>query len=325
MRGRSVAGLKDTFYRVLAILYRHCSDVAVIDYPDKIERRSLDVVARTRDGKILLLKIADDVEALPRSEINELKGLGAALGLPAGIIALKRSGRELAPYVMYEKSGVPVLTPESIEEYLRGEGGLYAYQTRDSIRAKIDGDAMRKAREELGLSLGDVASYVGVSRKMVYEYERGVSDPTLEKAERLASLLGEDVIEPLDPFERPPEEPSSRPPFDDEGEASLARRLELMGLRVFHAKKTAADLAAARRDTRIVIAYRHRREPLARLLEKVDNLLRLSRITYSKPVAVVENRREERELDSLKGLTILRRDRRVTLNEVLDKEAPDNR
>lgn len=319
-----MAGLKNAFYGVLAILYRYCSDVAVIDYPDKMEKRSLDVVARTKDGKVVLLKMTDDVEALPRSEVNELKGLGAALGLPAGIIALRRGGRELAPHVIYEKGGVPVLTPESLEEYLRGEGGLYAYQIRDSIRAKIDRDAMRRAREELGLSLGDVASYVGVSRKMIYDYERGVSDPTLDKAERLANLLGEEVIEPLDPFESPPEEPGSHPPFDDEEEASLAYGLKLLGLRVFHAKKTAADLAAARQDARIVIAYRHRREPLARLLEKVDNLLRLSRVAYSRPIAVVESKAEERELDSLKGLTVLRRDRRVTLDEVLGEKAPDN-
>jgi len=319
-----VARVKEVFYKALAVLYRYCDEVAVIDYPDKIERRSVDVVARTRDGRVMLLKITDDASELPRSELLELKGLAATLGFPAGIVAERMGGRELAPYVAYERGGIPVISIESLEEYLRGGGGLYAYQARDTLRARIDGDAMRRARESLGLSLGDVASFIGVSRKMVYEYERGVADPTLDKAEKLARLLGEEVIEPIDPFKEPPEEPAGQPPYDERGEERLARILEERGARVFHAKKTAVDLTAVKRESRIVIAYHHKREPLSRLLDRVDNLLRFSRVAGSRPVAVVESRSAERELMGMGDIRVVRRDRRVRPDEVLGEEAPNN-
>ncbi|MEB2836394.1 MAG: helix-turn-helix domain-containing protein [Desulfurococcales archaeon] len=322
-----MGGLKEAFYRVLAILYRYSEEVAVIDYPDRIEKRSLDVAVRIGGGRVLLLKIADDIVDVPKSEVNELKGLGAAMGLPAGIIATKRRGRELAPYVAYERQGLPVVSPESLEEYLRSGGaGIYAYQSRDSIRVKIDSEALKRAREALGLSLGDVASFLGVSRKMVYQYEKGMADPTLDKAEKLASLLGEKVIESWDPFKEPPRPPASHPPFDEEGEEALAMELARRGLKVFHAKKTAADItASAPPEPRIVIAYQHRREPLPKLVDRVDNIVRLSRVAESKPIAVVEGREEEAELSSIKGVTLIRRSRRVSLDELLGEEATDNR
>ena len=322
--------MKETFYRVLAILYKYADDVAVIDYPDKIERRSIDVIARLPGGRGVLLKVAEDASELPRSEVAELKGLGATLGMPVGIIAPRVGGIDIPAHVMYERMGVPIISPETLEEYLRGQEGVYAYQARDTLRVKLNVAAMREARERLGLSLGDLAARVGVSRKMIYEYERGVSDPTLEKAERIASLLGDEVIEPIDPFDVAPSSAPSHPPFDDEGEARLARELSGEGYTVYHAKKTAADLAARGESRRIIIAYKHRRESLSRLLDRVDNLIRMSRASGTKPVAVVSERREERELEGARELIILRitsldRGRLVDrLREACGEEAPDN-
>jgi putative transcriptional regulator len=329
---RVLPGLRETFYRVLAILYRYAVEVTVLDYPDRIERRSIDLIAKLRDGRSVLLKVAEDASDLPRSEVAELRGLGATLGMPAGIIALRVGGLEIPAHVMYERMGVPVISPETLEEYMRTSEGVYAYQARDTLRVRLNTGAMREARERLGLSLGDLAARLGVSRKMVYEYERGEADPTIEKAERIARLLGDEVIGSIDPFEKPPQSAPSPPPFDERGEEAIARELAVKGYSVFHAKKTAADLAASSAGgERIIIAYKHRRESLSRLLDRVDNLIRMSRASNSRPVAVVSSREEERELEGEEELIILRLARlergRILagiLNPECGEEAPDN-
>ncbi len=321
-------GVRETFYKVLAILYRHASGVAVIDYPERLERRSIDVIVKLRDGRSVLLKVADDAYTLPRSEVAELRGLGATLGLPVGLVAEKYGGREVPGHVMMERLGVPVLSPETLEDYLRTSEGVVAYQSRDTLRVKLNTDALRETRERLGLSLGDLAARLGVSRKTIYQYERGEADPTLEKAERLAQILGEEVIGSIDPFREPPQTAPAPPPYDDRVEAMIADDLAGAGFSVYHAKKTAADIAAGAQERRVIVAYKHKRESISRLLDRVENLIRMSRASDSRAVVVVSSRREERDVTSeASELIILRADSigRGRIAGHLDgEEAPDN-
>ncbi len=290
--------LRQLYYRALATLYRNTDDVEVLDYPDRPERQSINLIARLREDKPVLLKITYDIEELSQADINELKALALTLNIPAAIVAEKRGKKELVDGVIYEKKRIPVITPEDLERILaKGKGaGIYVYQYKDSYKVKINSDVLKERRIEKGFSLGDIALMLNVSRKLVYEYERGSTDPTLDKAEKLIEILGDDIIEPIDPFDLVSEEDfKPKVDFDNEIEERLALILSRHDYKIAHAKRTAIDIAASKYE-RILFMVKHKRESVDRTIKKADNLVRISKMVMAKPIAITDEKQIEKEL-----------------------------
>ncbi len=291
--------LRRVFYETLATLYRSTEYIEVLEYPEKIERQSVNIVVRLHDGRSVLFKVAYDIEDLTQAEIAELKSMAAALNASAAIVARRWGARELLDSVVYEKKRIPVITPSTLSSILEsGSEGVYVYQAKDVFKVRINAERMREKRLEKNLSLGDIALHLNTSRKLVYEYERGLTDPTIEKGEKLVELLGEDVIEPVNPFELYDlSEARPRLDFDSDVEARVASILDNLNFRVTHAKRTAADIVAGSESTRMVLLVRHGKESEARLLRKADNAYRLSRVVEADAVALIDNPRLKIDLE----------------------------
>jgi len=246
------APLREVLYRVLASLYDRSERLAVIEYPRRIDRRSLDIAAALHEEKRVLIKVAVDAGRLPRGEVQELISLSSVLGVSPLIVARMKMGEELAEGVVYERMGASVVSPETLDMVVSGRGEVYVYESKDSFKVRVNPERLRRRRLELGLSLGDLASLLGTSRKTIYDYERGVADPTLEKAERLVGALGEDILEPVEVFRPPPRvrvrvEPRTRL------EAIVSGMLESHGYTVARARRTAVDLGCSRDDKRMTL------------------------------------------------------------------------
>ncbi|MHA1244464.1 MAG: helix-turn-helix domain-containing protein, partial [Candidatus Heimdallarchaeota archaeon] len=76
------------------------------------------------------------------------------------------------------------------------------YAHRGGLRVKIDGELLKEKRLEKNLSLSDLASEVGVSKRAIYEYERGGIDVSLDTALMLEEYLDEPLTIALNLFER---------------------------------------------------------------------------------------------------------------------------
>ncbi|MEB3846394.1 MAG: helix-turn-helix domain-containing protein [Desulfurococcales archaeon] len=291
---------REVLYKSLAILYRYASDIAVLEYPRSIERRSIDLVVSLRNGRRALIKVTADASEVPRAEINELTSLSASMGASPLMIAEKREGEELLPGVAYEKGGVNLVSPETVEGVLSRRDPVYVYESRDSFKVKVNPERLRERRLASGLSLGDLASYLGTSRKAVYEYERGRLDPTIEKAQALIRLLGEDIVEEYDIFEGPRQPPKPRrETYDSKLEEEVAEILQSRGFTVVHARKTVLDIGGSKGEDRIVVVVKHPRESTRSLLEKCAYLSRMaSVIGVERRLAIVDEPRLAKDLES---------------------------
>ncbi len=283
--------LRALLYRVLATAYRYAERVAVIDYPHSIGRRSIDLAVTLRGGRPLLVKVALDVRGLPRGEVAELASVASSLGVPAVIAALRIQGEAMMEGVVYEKMGLPAVTPKTFEAVLSGRGGVYVYASKDTLKVKIDSEKLREERVGRNYSLGYVASYLGVSRRTIYEYERGTMDPTLEKAEKLVRLFGEEILREIDIL-KPPEGPGGGHPPDSSVEERLMASLSGAGLRAAHARRTAVDVTAGSEDVRVAVVVERDKEAQARLVERAEYAAELARATESVPIAVIQSKRD---------------------------------
>jgi len=300
MRGRdrssSRIDSREVFYKVLAILYRYSESLAVIEHPKNIERRSIDLAVRLRDGRRILIKVATDIDDIPRSEIQELASLSSLLDIAPLIVAEEKSGEPLLEGVVYEKGSIRVISPETLENVISGREPVYIKVEKSSFILSIDGPAMRKRRTELNMSLGDLASMLGVSRRTVYEYEKGTMEPSLEKAEILIKVLGEDIARPIDIFAPPASMRETRTRFDTISERMIAENLKSRGYRVTHARRTVIDIAAKKDEREVAIVVEHPSRS-RNLLDKVYYLNKLANtVGINEKYVVVESKRSERIL-----------------------------
>lgn len=308
---------RELLYKVLATLYRYSEDLVVLDYPRSIERRSIDLAVRLRGKTRLLVKVAFDADQIPRSEIAELAGLSRVLGVPGIIVSAMKGGMPLLEGVVYEKSGIRVVGLETLEGVLSGREEVYIYESKDTFKLSIDADKVRSKRLEKNLSLGDLALMVGVSRRAIYEYEKGSMEPTIEKGEKLVRVLGEDIVKPINIFEPARKvRVGLQENYDSELERKVALELEKAGYKVVHAKRTVLDISASTMDDksgikRTAYVVEHPRERPEKLVEKAYYLDKMSEtIGVEERYVIVEDEKKAR-IAAREGLNP------ITIDEVL--------
>ncbi|MEB3779931.1 MAG: helix-turn-helix domain-containing protein [Desulfurococcales archaeon] len=298
--------LREYFYAVIATLYRYAERIVVLEYPRSIEKRSVDLVVKLQDGKVFLLKVIDDLSLVSKKEAVELANLSTALEIPGFIVAERNGDELLVSDVVYEKHGVRTVNLETLEHIISGREQVYIYQSKDMFKINIDPRAMKAKRIEKNLSLGDIALILGTSRRAVYEYERGTIDPTIDKGEKLVNILGEEILKPINMFEVP--ESSPRPPssYDNPVEEKIAEKLIEEGYKVYHAKRTVSDIGGSLRESRIMIAVKHRRDSEDRLVEKATYLEKMCELTGADHAIVADDKGVLRriEAEGLRAYTI---------------------
>lgn len=168
-----------------ALEENHCK-YEMISYPEG-DRKAFDILVHNVRNKKLVIRVPPDYK-LSRSEMEDLKNLSKVNGVVPLYIT-----NEADENIAVKKDTVIGVSPEGLIKILKKEK-IFVYKTRGGIFVKLDNKKLRERKEELGLSLGELANILGVSRKTVYDYERGTSDVTIEVAEKLIEIFGEDIL-----------------------------------------------------------------------------------------------------------------------------------
>ncbi|PCN50182.1 hypothetical protein B6U99_05805 [Candidatus Geothermarchaeota archaeon ex4572_27] len=161
------------------------------------------MVAR-REDRLLVAKAVEDIDRVPESTSVELRRIALALSATPLLVGARKGDREIEEGVVYERMGVRAVAPKTFDYAVRGEKP-FVYSKVGRYYVKLDGEKLREVRTRMRLSLGDLARMVGVSRRAIYEYERGTMDATLEVAARIQEVLNCCLATPIDllaPMER---------------------------------------------------------------------------------------------------------------------------
>lgn len=198
------------------------------------------------EAGVILSKNVEDAAQLPRSIGGELRAMSDFLEAIPLITAESMQGEELEEGVVYSKHGIAVVNKRTFEKLIQGgseEPLVYAH--RGGIYVKVRGEVLRRLREEKRLSRGELAERLGVTPRMVANYEENVCDVTLEVAVRLESILGEEVFEKLSLKALSRMYPGSRLPGEinpkDEYLRLLLSNMERLGFRSYAFSKAPID------------------------------------------------------------------------------------
>ena len=160
-----------------------------------------DFAAR-KDGKTVLVKVNSDVDTFPAQSARELKVIGDRLSAASLIISQQTHGKPLKDDTVYSRNAVFVVTEKTIKNIVLQTANPLIYAGPGGYTVEIDGALIEKRRKELGLSVGKLAAMIGVSRRTLYGYERGMTRASVAAAYRLAKTLGVPVAKPINILER---------------------------------------------------------------------------------------------------------------------------
>ena len=158
----------------------------------------IDIVAK-RGEVSLAIKILEDLASAGREVLEELRLVSSWARASPLVLAEEMGGEELDDDAVYVRNGVYALSPGALRRTLEGDPPLVEVSSTGCF-VYVDGDRVRRRREELGLSVGELARLVGVSRMTIYSYEHGRRRTTPSVAYRLAFVLGIPVTVPINPL-----------------------------------------------------------------------------------------------------------------------------
>jgi putative transcriptional regulator len=156
--------------------------------------------AAKKDKIAILAKLHSDIDTFCMSDAHELKAIAEHISATSLLIGMKTREKPLEDDAVYFRYAVSVVTSKTFENIVvrgafplihAGPGGYYV---------EVDGEAIKKRRQELGYSIGKVAEMAGISRRTLYGYERGMAGASVNSAYNLAKALGLPVAKPINIF-----------------------------------------------------------------------------------------------------------------------------
>lgn len=279
---------------------------------------SFDLVAR-RDKDLLILKVLTNVDALSEPIADEMKVLCKFLGARPVMVGLRAGTGNLESGVVYARHGVPIVTPDTLTEYVLHGDAPVVFAAPGGFYVNMDAQALRSARESRALSLGVMAQIAGVSRRAIQMYEEGMS-ASIDAAMRLEEFLQSELIRPFDPFrafdpasfEPPKPEPAEK--GKDPVEAIVLRLLEGLGYEVRSTRRAPFNALSTQDKTTYLTGMGEDSPQLRRRARVVTSV---SRITERPGFFIVE-RTSRTEIEGMPVVTRQELDRLSDPEKILE-------
>lgn len=293
--------IEDVLRRADFIISKRCN----------IRPRSFDIAARK--NKILLFcKVLYNIDGLNEKTAHEMKALAQNLGGSALLIGAKTRDQMLEDNVVYMRYDIPSVSLQTLYDYFvenipplvsAAPGGLYV---------SIDGDVLREARIRLSMSLGTLASELGVSRRTISKYEEGDMDASIDIVLHLEELLDIELAKSIDilkTFEKKLKSNSSIKEKHQPVEDDVLDLLHSLGYQIVSTSQAPFKaISKDENDTMLtgVSAYTNAMIKRADLMSSISNVIHTHSVYIIKGHVkshTVENTVliEEKELDKMTG------------------------
>jgi putative transcriptional regulator len=280
----------------------------------RCEAKSFDLAAR-RSEITLLAKIMRNIDSLSEDVARSIKRAAFCLLASPLVIGERKGVSSLEDDVVYHRYGIPALNTHTLYDYFAEGFEPCVYSATGGVYVNINGEAMKVAREKKELSLGNVATELGVSRRSISKYEEGGMSTTIDIALKLEEILDTALIEPLEMLNAELEElPSSSSNVLKGGveeaasslENHMLRMIEEIGFEVFttayapfnavsfpeHPSKAKAQRGECTKILTGVSEYTERMIKRARIVSS------LSQVTRTKSVFVVNGNVKYVQIDN---------------------------
>lgn len=166
-----------------------------------IRPRSFDIAAR-RDNLLLLIKVISNIDGLNEGTTREIQFLSRQLhGYPI-VIGEKTRDHSLETGVVYFRYGVPAFDIKTMHDYFIDDLPPLIYAEHGGLYVNLEGNIIKEERIKKNISLGALASMLGVSRRTISKYEDGEMAASVDVAVRLEEIMDREFTVSVNLFEK---------------------------------------------------------------------------------------------------------------------------
>lgn len=166
-----------------------------------LSRPSCFDFAARREKKLILVKLQPDIGNVTLNDAQEFRLIATDFSAASLLIGEKAREKPLEEDTIYRRYNILAVTPKTFENVVLHDVPPLIQASPGGYYVEIDAEALRQRRQELGLSVGEIAEMVGISRRTVYGYERGMAKASVLVAYNLIGALGIPVARAVDIFQ----------------------------------------------------------------------------------------------------------------------------
>ena len=161
-----------------------------------IRPRSFDLAARRQDI-LLLLRVFSNVDGLNAPTALAMKHLSGCLNGSPLVIGSRSRNQVLEDGVAYFRHGIPSISPTTLYDcFVEGVPPL-VYAAPGGLYVGIDGEHLKNIRIARNISLGELATELGISRRTISKYEEEEMDASVDVVLRLEEVLNSGFVCPI--------------------------------------------------------------------------------------------------------------------------------
>lgn len=161
-----------------------------------IRPRSFDIIAR-KDNLLVLLKILFNIDGLNEATANEMINIASYLNSSILVIGSKTRNHELEDNVIYMRYNIISINLKTLYDYFIENIPAFVSALPGGLYVSIDGLLLKKARININMSLGSLASIVGVTRRTISKYEEEGMNASIDILLALEEALNIELAKPL--------------------------------------------------------------------------------------------------------------------------------
>lgn len=252
------------------------------------------LVAR-KDADLAFIRVPPDLGKITFRDALELQTISSHFSGTPLLIGEKARERQLEDDTVYTRYDIYAVTLKTLEDVVTrgvlplveaGPGGYYV---------RLDGEAVRNRRMELGLSVGKLAEQLRISRRTLYGYERGMAKASVSGAYNIEWILGIPVVKPIDIFKPVPTDAgffaaAKRLIIRNRFLRTVLRRFTLCNFKVAATSRAPFDFIAQSPDENVNIigGVTHRGERNLDL--RAEEILSISNIVDAQPVFITDGK-----------------------------------
>ncbi|HJX04417.1 MAG TPA: transcriptional regulator [Thermoplasmata archaeon] len=270
--------------------------------PHNVRSITFDIIAR-RDKSLLIIKGLTNIDSLSADDAEELRVLANALSGNPMVIGMHSSSGKLEDGILYSRFGIPIMSYGTFQEHMLEGVPPFIYAAPGGLYVRLDGDLIKRIRQDRNISLGTLAEAAGVSRKAIQMYESGMG-AMVDIAVKIEEFLKAPIVVPLNPFSYSKEMERVLRTFDkfDGLNRDVFEMLNELGYSVVPTIRCPFDALAKEDEFLMLTGVGDDPQVIAKKARIVGNI---SRVTEKKSVIFV---RRETSISAIEGTPLITRD-----------------
>lgn len=273
-----------------------------------------DFAARKNES-LVFVKVQPDIDNLSINDATDLRKISQSVSAASLLISKKCRDKPLEDDTIYSRYNVSAITTKTFENIVTRKSYPLIQACPGGYYVEIDGSAIRRRRQELGLSVGEIAKMIGISRRTLYGYERSMAKASIPAAYNLICTLGVPVAKSVDVFEKYKNE--NKCAFLSTARRVFSRSKLLTGIfkkfercNITVVRKAPFDFVITAPDEKILIIGGISNVEERDFDKRIDEILSVSNVVKAHPIMITDGKKpinkdisciREEELSNIKN------------------------